>query len=81
MQPPIFSTPISRFEDKRKREAIAAQIEIGGKIFCIHDYVPFGPAIKKHMLDWGEAHVCCKCGKRKVFANRIVQPIPYSNHY
>lgn len=75
MMPPIFVTYQEAWETRRKNMALQNQIFIGGKFFCFHDWTWIGPAIRKHLLDWGDAHLCVKCGKYKVFTIRRIEPI------
>lgn len=58
-------------------DAIQAELEIGGRLFCWHDWTYFAPAIRKHLFDWGYLHKCIKCGKSKVFKEMQIEPISY----
>lgn len=75
MSPLLFETPQERFEKYRKSIAIFKEMTIGGRLFCWHNWTYFCPSIRRHLLDWGSLHKCTKCGKSKVFKERVIEPI------
>jgi hypothetical protein len=67
MYPNIFITKEQKTKNDRMYDAIHAELTIGGKFFCWHDYTFFNNCIREHIHDWGYLYKCVKCGKNKVF--------------
>lgn len=62
--------------EDRLQKAILKEISIGGKLFCWHDWTSFPePTVRNHIFDWGFKHLCVKCGKSRVFNERMLEPI------
>lgn len=80
MSPPIFATPQSRFEQGRLNQAIRKQVEIGGKLFCSHDFTYMKSSRPvNNLFDWRFVYCCIKCGKEKTFKNMQIEPVPLIN--
>ena len=60
----------------RQQRAINAEIAIGGRFFCWHDYTCIWvPVPRNSLIDWGFKHICTKCGKSKIFKEPLLEPL------
>ena len=76
MNPNPFETVEQRHKNHRMGDTIYAELNVGGKFFCWHDWTYFAPAIRNHLLDWGFLYKCTKCGKSRVFKEMQIEPVP-----
>lgn len=75
MSPPIFQTSIERAKSRRFHKAVKAEISVGGKFFCRHDYTFLETSQPdKNIFDWKYLYSCVKCGKRKLFRDLQIEP-------
>jgi hypothetical protein len=61
---------------KLQQQAINKQIEIGGKLFCIHDYIYLSEKLALYACK--HIYGCIKCGKTKESECMLLEPL---NHY
>ena len=51
----------------RIQEAMDAQVRVGGKFFCLHDYVPMYKMEEGHGIgQMKHVHLCRKCGRKEL---------------